>query len=766
MGTHTGPEGGSEGEGTESSGPEQASAAAPEGGDPVPEGPRTPREVLRVLVGVGSAYLRRLVPLLVVLGVPAAPVVLMAELGPVWPTLDILMVNAQAEPLDPPGTALWVFLGVNALLGLLLAPIGLGGALALGSGALLGRRISVPAAWHLALRRYPTTLVLLLALLAWIALFLGLLLTALFVLDLEPLLAGIVLLPPALYTLPPLVVALPVALLEGRGPFRAVAAAWWMGRFRRLAHLVFVALAFGLGYLVSAGMESLVAWASLQPVDPLVPMAATALVTTLVAPLWPLLVSAPVALVGPQTPVDERTRDLDRAAVERELPRTDPAPVRRPLITVPLLALAVLLPPVAGPLTLWAADTPQLRAESVDLLRGDEATFDLAAQGDRAHLSSFQRGTTVLVCDPDCSPADDRWNAYMGGATQLTGSGFVDTAWKEFRHEDAAQGGGEYAPHEDSGLYLRHCADLRDGCSEDEDAGTLIRPYAGDHYDLYTAIAPLAEEGLVVASHARPDTIKAREFDLDDRGGLRVQVCEDTECADPHTVVAPEDLAVGAFLSDGTLLDAAASPDGGFAVSAYDGWHGGISLVHCPDAECAEPEVTQVVSDSLVSEYEGYLAPRFGARIEYRPDGTPVIAYRAAQGGAAHVVDCHDAACAESTDRAVTGKGWARPAPGLALDSHGNPQLATFDMAAERVVLVSCLDQGCAETDTVPLRGFEEEPAVTALTLDDADRPHLVWAQGGPEVSRVRSFRAEAEYVHCLEPRCGARAGEVGDQTP
>lgn len=749
---------------------EEARAEGPTTAVRAAESPRRHRGFRQVLSGVGAVYLRHLGPLLVVLCVPAAPVVLMVELASAWPTPDTVVVNAQSETLGTPGTSLWVFLGAATLLGLSLAPIGLGGTFLLGGGALLGRRITVETAWRQASRRYPTILVLLLALVAWIVLFLGLLWAALFVLELPPTLTGVVLLVPALYTLPVLVVALPVALLQGHGPFRSMAVAWRMGRFRRLAHLTFVALAFGLGYLVGELLEYLTAWAALQPVDPLIPMAIAALVTTLVAPLWPLLVSAPVALADPDT----RVQDLDPTAVDRELPRTDPAPGRHAPALVTLLALAVLLPPSAAPLTLWATDTPQLRTESVDLVSGDEATFDLVARDGRTLLSSFQRGTTVLVCDPECVPADDRWSAYTGGATLLTDTGFVDTVWKEFKHEDA-EGDDQYAPHEDSGLYLRHCADLDAVCSESEAEDTLIRPYGGHHYDLYSAIAPVGE-GLVVVSHARFDSSKARRYGLeDDRGGLRAHVCEDITCADPHTVVLPEDLTVGAFLSDGTLLDVAASPEGGFTVSAYDGGHGGISLVHCPDTECAEPEVTQVVADVFVSEYEGYLGPRFGARIEYRPDGTPVLAYRAAQNGAVHVVDCHDVACTEFTDRSLTGAGWARPVPGLALDSQGNPQLATFDMAAERVVLISCLDGGCAKTATVPLRGFEEEPALTALTLDAADRPHLVWAQGEPQPSGARSFRAEAEYVHCLQPRCGADgvsptpgpvAGETQGQTP
>lgn len=730
--------------------PEETRTESPAAADRHPWSPRPHRGFRQVLGSVGTVYLRRLGPLLVVLSVPAVPALLMAEMVLLWSPMDTIVVNARTETLGSLKASQWVFLGAAALVGLVATPIGLGGVLLLGGGALLGRRITVTAAWRQALRRYPTILALLLTLMLWAALFLGLLWVTLFVWELAPPLVWVWLLPPALYTLPVLIVALPVALLEGHGLFLAIATAWLMGRFRRSTHLMFVALAFGLGYAVRELLEHLTTWAALQTVVPLVVMTVTALISTLMAPLWPLLICAPVAQSDPDTHI----RDLDLAALDRQLPRTDPASSRRFPALVLLSALALLFSAIPDPLMLWVTNATQLRIEPVDLVSTDEATFALEARDDRTLLSSFQRGTTVLVCDPECTPTGDRWGAYNGGATLLTDTGFVDTAWKEFQHEDA-EGDDKYAPHEDSGLYLRHCADLEADCSESKNKDTLIRPYRGDHYDLYTAIAPLSE-GLVVVSHARFDTFKAQDHDLEDRGGLQAHVCKDLACADPHTVILPEDLTAGAFLSDGTLLDVATTPEDGFTISVYNGRHGGINLVHCPDTECTEPEVTQVVADVFVAEYEGYLIPRFGARIEYRPDGTPVVAHRAAQDGAVHVVDCHDTACTEFTDRALTGAGWARPVPGLALDSLGNPQLATFDMATEQVVLISCLDSGCTKTTTVPLQEFEEEPALTALTLDQDDRPHLVWAQGTPYLSFTRDFSAEAEYVHCLQPRCGA----------
>src|SRR5699024_9135397 len=146
------------------------------------------------------------------------------------------------------------------------------------------------------------------------------------------------LLPPALYTLPVLVVALPVALLEGHGLFLAVATAWLMGRFRRSTHLMFVALAFGLGYAVRELLELLTTWAALQTVYALALLSVTALTAILSAPLWPLLICAPVAQSDPVT----HMRDLDLAALYRQLPRTDPDCPRRFAALVLLSAPALL----------------------------------------------------------------------------------------------------------------------------------------------------------------------------------------------------------------------------------------------------------------------------------------------------------------------------------------------------------------------------------------------------------------------------------------
>ncbi|ASU82565.1 hypothetical protein CDO52_07010 [Nocardiopsis gilva YIM 90087] len=362
----------------------------------------------------------------------------------------------------------------------------------------------------------------------------------------------------------------------------------------------------------------------------------------------------------------------------------------------------------------------------------------------------------VEECDPECTPGAEFETDEFGGAVTATDSGFVHTGWQEFRY-DHGSGKSHYAPHPDSGLYLWECQSAQE-C--DDGDGTQVRSFGGLLYGTYSALTPLGK-GLVIVSYVRPDDEKdVKEVSGGDTGGLRADVCKDLACTDPQTVPLPNDITVGSTKLDGPFLDVAAAPGGGFAIAAYDANFGSLNVIACADSECAEPKVTPVVGDQFRREYQERLRSRFGARIEYRPDGTPVLAYRDAKSGGAHVVNCHDSACTDFTDRAITGPGWARPVPGLAVDSHGNPQLVTFDMVNERLVLMSCLDGDCADAITTPLRGFTEVPAVSALGLDSEDRPHIVWGQ---IEDAPLATRTSAEYLRCAEALCGAQSDPIVD---
>ncbi|GAA1468045.1 hypothetical protein GCM10009603_58560 [Nocardiopsis exhalans] len=729
---------------------------------------------------VFEVYARNLWPLLLVAGLPVVPLVLLAQISVVLPAREGAYLNgvlqSTAETL---GTPSLVVLGTVLVLAVLVGPIPLGGSVLLGGGALLGRRITVRGAWRGALRRYFTTL-------TWALMLFGLVVVALaaslwLVLLGWPLpLIGLVVLPPLLYLLTPFSVMLPAALLEGHGPFRGLAAAWRIGRERRWPHFLFVAASYSATVLFNTALQrSLLRWAEL-PENGLLTVALTATSATLVAPLALLLLCAPVLLL--RAPVVcsgtnfgglRSADDLDLSRVDRQLsaissstgaPASDVPQERseaprgrdRRWITVSVLLVALFAPPLVGPATVAANPfgLAEMTASQSETVAGNGSLVSIsitdgAALIGRAHID----GVEFTNCDPDCTVElqHDTWDA--GNGFSVEGGRPLRTQWVKFEH-GVESGEDRHAPHPESGLYLYAC-DQASECGDDTDP-VLLRPFDGHTAALASAVAPIAGGGVVVASYVRnDDRLAPDEVVGGDTGGLRVHVCEETGCADPRVLDVPPELVGDGFDLGRAHLDVAGAPEGGFGVAAMDLDFGSLSLVTCADADCAEPEVTELVGDRFRLRNESPRRLKAGARIEYRSDGTPVVAYRDPLSGQARLVSCHDAVCSEFTDTAVTGPSWARPVPGLAVDSLDRPHLLTTDMEENRLVLLSCVDRGCGETVSRGLVGFEGEPVSTALAFDPHDRPHMAWGEhtaetvfGGP--------LAELLYLGCTEPYCGS----------
>lgn len=698
----------------------------------------------RLLLRVVRSYPRTLWPLAVAAGLPLAPLVLAWQ----WPWLrlvrDGVYVNGSLTGIDPTDPVTLGAAAVLGLLALLAAPVALGASVVIATGSLLGRRVAVREAWRLALRRYAAGLgfvmLFLLLLVGSLALFLWLFNAV----DVSwPVALAAVL--PLLWALLHLTASLPVALAEGRGLFPAMARMWWIGRYRRLLVYGSVLAAFALSVLVRTGgdrlMEQRAGWGDLHP-------AAAALgpvVSLLFAPLWTMLVCAPAVYGGKYADEHGRTpytsgpySDLDLERVTATLPAPAVRGPFRPGRTAAVLA-ALLLPPLVGPAAVWADPAGSLWVTAYPLespLDDDEGVDVLLADDGVLVAYPGYWGSCTPVCSADDRP--DSFPYARGTSVVATGSEFLVSGW---RTPDPVETEDGWEPAEEAGLYVWSC-DRAGECSPGERLlHEGVKPWAA-----YTALALLGD-GLVVVSYKIPHHILGEGS----TGVLRAHVCADLTCSDPTVVELPLELRKYSELGEGGPLDVAVSPDGGFAVSTYDTAFGDLTVVACSDAMCAEPSVTTVVGTQF-DEYEGSLRHRFGARIEYRPDGTPVLAYRAARGGEAHVVDCHDAVCSEFTDRAVTGPGWSRPVPGLALDPDGNPQLATFDMASERLVLISCPDGTCEQTITVPLVEFTAQPTLSELVLDADGRPHVVWGEGS--MGWV-GFDVDATYLTCDNPLCG-----------
>ncbi|WP_435106803.1 hypothetical protein [Nocardiopsis synnemataformans] len=748
------------------------------------------RELGPLLVRVLATYARRLWALLVVAALPALPVTLLSQALVVAPARDGAYLNGLLESAaDPLAPALVAATGVVALLGLAVAPFSLGGSVLLGTAALLGRRISPRQAWQGARRRYFTVLTWVLLLAVLVSGFLALYLWAL-TSDWPPVLTAILLLGLLLTVLVPLTVSLPLALVEGHGPFRALLEACRLARHRVGVHLLLVGLSYGVSVLAGTVLErALPRWTDLADGSPAL-LAVTLLAGLVVAPLSLLLGCAPVAYCDFESPytapgrdrvpggatyagvryvVHPTVRDVDLVRAGEHLPEATASVSGRSsdsvfggprLVLVPALALAVFGIPLLGPGLLEANPfgLPEMGAHPVASVDGDELSVSLEPTGEGALLGIATSYVNMEVCDPRCRVVAEGERSWMGDGVRVVDGGALWTVWREYEHEDVEEEADRYAPHPDSGLYLLSCADITKCANPDEEA--LVRPYPESQHHVASAVTPLADGRLLVASSVKRYDPPELGVGLEqDRGGLRLHLCGDIACADPEVVLFPPEMAAGGFLTDGEFLALAAYPGGGYAMAVTDTARGSLSLVACAERACTEPEITRIHGDRFYGEHDSRLRSRFGARVELRSDGTPVLAYRDPQGGRAHLVDCHDALCSEFTDTAVTGTGWARPVPGLAVDSRDRVHLLTPDFPRERLVLLSCLDRDCSRTSSAPLLELTEaEPSLTALALDDQDRPHMLWADG--EVSHRFmggvDIESEARYLRCAEPLCGA----------
>ncbi|PDP86624.1 hypothetical protein CQJ94_16215 [Glycomyces fuscus] len=741
-----------------------------------------------------ATYVRRLWALLVVAALPAVPVTLLSQVLVVAPARDGAYLNGVLESAaDPLAPALVVATGAVALLGLAVAPFALGGSVLLGTAALLGRRISPRQAWQGARRRYFTVLIWLLLLIVLVSGSLALYLWAV-ASDWPPVVTALLVLGSLMAVLVPLTVSLPLALVEGHGPFRALLEACRLARHRFIVHLTLVGLSYGVSVLAGTGLEwTLPRWTDLADGSPTL-SAVTLLAGLVVAPLALLLGCASVAYCDFESPytapgqdrapggladstpggvryaVQPTVRDVDLVRAGEHLPApaasvsgrsSDSAFAGPRPVLVPALALVVFGLPLLGP-GLVAANPfglPEMGDHPVASINSDELSVSLEPTGEGALVGAATSYVNLEVCDPRCRVAAEAEWSWMGDGVRVVDGGALWTVWREYEHEDADEDEeARYAPHPDSGLYLLSCADVTDCETPDEEV--LVRPYPESQHHVASAVTPLADGRLLVASSVERYDPPELGVSLEpDRGGLRLHLCEDTACADPEVVLFPPELAAGGFLTDGEFLAPVAYPGGGYAIAVTDTARGSLSLAACAERACTDPEITRIRGDRFYGEHDSRFRSRFGARVELRSDGTPVLAYRDPQGGRAHLVDCHDALCSEFTDTAVTGPGWARPVPGLAVDSRDRAHLLTPDFAQERLVLLSCLDRSCSQASSAPLLALTEaEPILSALALDDQDRPHMLWADGevSPRFMGGVDIESEARYLRCADPLCGA----------
>jgi hypothetical protein len=277
------------------------------------------------------------------------------------------------------------------------------------------------------------------------------------------------------------------------------------------------------------------------------------------------------------------------------------------------------------------------------------------------------------------------------------------------------------------------------GCEDVRKAPIVAR--AGRDDFSYAAAMTTTAGGLVAAALAPVnDNEPAR---------LSLTRCADVRCASPRTLMTMP-LGNASFgLRSRPLTVAAGS--GGRPVAAYeDRATGAVTVISCDDASCRRPKVTQVGGPVLAHRVEGdpYLD---GVEVVVPPDDRPVIAYRDARTGAARLLRCRTPDCAKTDTIAITGPGFWRPWPALALGPDGRPLVATYDLAHSRVVLIACHDAGCQRRTSVPLAPLANGPGHLDLAVGSDGRPRVLWA----DYARSDFGSGPLHLTVCQRVRCG-----------
>ena len=370
-------------------------------------------------------------------------------------------------------------------------------------------------------------------------------------------------------------------------------------------------------------------------------------------------------------------------------------------------------------------------------------TFD---DGLRASASGLE-----LWCDPDCSVVfdrnakDDTQTTVDPGTHVHTRGGGVRAAW-EWETPGPPEMGDETT------LILGTDCDAH-GCHAPEQALRTEEAGAGGRMDRPAEfLADVAEHEngfhVITAVHEQDETEMT----------IEAHTCAD-ECSDPVTLGAAPGMGQLDNIPD-RFLDSATGPEGEPVATLYDRATGSVSLFRCSDVMCTDAHVTEVVPAAVVaspmSAPARWATTYTGARVEVRPDGTPVIAYRAARDGSARLVDCLDSGCEEFEERVLSDPGWEQHLPGLTLDGEGRPLLALADGASDSVALMACSDTGCSDWESRTLHDAREVFGASDVVVDARDRP-VVAANLRPAHVSFQGEGAPAVLAlhRCGEPGCG-----------
>jgi hypothetical protein len=708
----------------------------------------------------------RLLVVCAVAGVPAALLAIVATLAA--DGRSAVVINGWVVSTAPAGVSL-----VPALIGGVVGVVG--GALTSGAcsvvvaGALLGRRIDARSALSVALRRLPSMLVVIVALLVGVvAAVVGA--AALWAVWKMPTrtpnpwrllaLAGSAVLLVGFGAEVRLLVALPVTVLEARGWWSSLRRAWRLTRRRSWTAVSTVLLGV---IVIPALVQQSVRWGA----DRFGQAAAATVVLDLLgvlAPSWWATVLTVVYFNQARNRPDQQdgsggydimtglSRPLaraDRVAVVARLPAPGASAVggagsREPTVSgarvwagIAATGVAVLVPGLveAGYVVVNPAGLAVATDQAVVTTDLREQTFDLTVGVDGGRPLLVLADSIVRCTDPGCR----RYSHTDGGvgfkpAAAAWPDGTVTLTGWTMPADDRDCLGPDRPPCQ---LTVRTCR--QSGCNHPPDTAVLAAVTHGGHGDLATAVASTPAGGLVVVY---PDW--RADLGDPDRQVWRLASCPDPRCRTWHTV----DLTVTHEILSGLHgrpVAVAVSPDGRPVAAIRN--EDTVEIVACDSPACAHPITTvttpaQGRPDPPVSRVPP--SPR-EVTVAVAGNGRPVIATTDPSTGAALLLVCRTSACVAVDAITVTGAQRDAVNPALAIDRTGRPVLAVLQ--DNRLAFIACNDSACTRRDTTRLGRADNGISALDLTIGADNLPRIAWSDATGRPHHVH-------LLTCPDPRC------------
>ncbi|MGP4025787.1 hypothetical protein [Actinomadura sp. 3N407] len=724
-----------------------------------------------VLVLLGRHLLKNLAALIVPVGlVTAASVALCGTIG----VLAILgrgavILNDVLLPFEPsPGLAVMaVAMGVC----LLVVQLGLTAlVVVVVAGSVLGRPVSTARAARMVLRRSGALLVLFVVYVAVVALLLAIAAMVRIVLlgsdidlgsevELETLatwagliVAGLVAM--GLWWLP---LAVPLVMLKGTGPLRALSRAKEIPRGRRGRMFVrLMVTAVAIPAVLGAGTS----WLESQFTGIEHNAAAIATVTVYMA-LGTVLQGAALAVVAlDQRPVRSRPPQqaaepavmnpdiLDLDAVAARFPEPASAPRTKPLHALPLVALTMIALLVPG-LAYWGyltANPHRLAAFQIQSVRSsDRWTEDGPLRGSpvllddsRLLVTGHSHGDHKLCSDRECDKAREVPRLPSPNRVPVRATALPDGSWAYVQNEDMGRG-------KATAIALRRCTE--DECTHFDEAPPI-------------ATVPDGADSDVMVKASGRDVLVAVLTDTEDRrravSTLRLLRCASVPCGKPRLLA---EFNIPEPHVSGREPIGLATRAGGRPVVAYeDSASGAVTLFICQDRDCRRIITRRPVgrASAAIIERGGKDGARHqsGVRLAVPPDNRPVLVHRDLATGASRLLRCRTPDCAEADAIIHTDPSTAKPVADLALGPGGLPTLASFDVSRRMVVLIACAVPDCSRRDTVDLGTFDMGSPGTVTAGDLGVLDLAVGRDGRPRV--LWNFTTHANLLTCRDTRCGS----------